>query len=101
MEQGQSSRGYVSSPGQRRPGYFVRRPRGEYEHPQNRGSLSQGGRAESRRRPRQQWVVKSDVDKQARDNVGIGEKRQKTTSVFERIEEQHGDSASSVGQSRR
>jgi hypothetical protein len=88
--------------GGRRQGYYVRKPRpGHYT--EQRSTLSPGHefKGERKRWPKQYWVPKGDLDRQVSNDIFIRDTRQKTSSVFDRISEQHDEAADPARQGRR
>ena len=54
-----------------------------------------------KRRPRQYWVAKGDGGSNERNDTFVRDTRQKTSTVFDRIEEPTDSSADPEGQGRR
>ena len=58
-------------------------------------------KGERKRWPKQYCVAKGDVDKNVGNDIFIRETRQKTSSVFDRISEQHDEAADPARQGHR
>lgn len=81
----------------RRRGYYVRKYRNEEEESRRVDSHALREEVSRKRRPPHQvWVAKGDVDKHGGDDTFIRDTRQKTASVFDRIQKS-GDKAASPG----
>ena len=84
----ENGQGYHSTyPQERKRGYYVRKPRQEFDERRRRGDSPRDTPGSRKRRPRQMWVPKADGERHEGDESFIRDTRQKTSSVFDRIEE--------------
>lgn len=96
--------GSSSQPREResRKGYYVRKPRpGHEDDHHSPRSPRQNSIGERKRRLKQYWVPKGDMDMQVGNDAFIHDTRQKTSTVFDRISEHHDTSADPARQGRR
>jgi hypothetical protein len=84
----------------RRKGYYVRKPRQNFDQQQRDTSYSQREFESRKRGPKQIWRVKDDNNRLGGDDGFIRDTRRKTSSVFDRIEEQKVAMADPVNQGR-
>lgn len=93
----QHGRGERSPRGQqRRPGYYVRKPRRDEGASRQRESHQRYVPREKKRPSRQMWVPVGDGSRKEGGDALSGEKRQKVSSVFERIGD-HGATSADLG----
>ena len=79
----------------------MRKPRPEQDEHSAARSPVHDGTGDRKRRPKQHWVVKGDSVRQVGNDTFIRDTRQKMSSVFDRISEQHDASADPARQGRR
>lgn len=84
---------------ERRRGYYVRKPRKD----EDRGRKDHQAHYERKKKrpPKQQWIVKGDSVRQVQNESFIRDTRQKTSNVFDRLEENNARSADPEKQGRR
>ena len=86
---------------ERRRGYYVRKPRPEQDVHRSARSPPRNDNVDRKRRPKQHWVVRGDSVRQVGNDTFIRDTRQKTSSMFDHISEQHDESADPARQGRR
>lgn len=81
---------------QRRPRHYVRKPRRDEGASRQQDSYQHYVPREKKRSSRQVWVAKGDGDRKEGVDMFSGDKRQKVSSVFERIGD-HGATSADPG----
>lgn len=73
---------------ERKQGHYMRKPRPEYyRERRSPNSPRHDALKERKRRPKQHWVAKDDLDRHVGIDTFVRDTRQKTSFVFDRIEE--------------
>lgn len=94
-------RGFRGDRRERKQGTYVRKVRQDHENVLQDGSYQRVDDSSKKRGPKQIWVAKDNIDRQASPDVFIRDTRRKTASVFERISDRDDTSADPARRGRR